>query len=154
MAVAIQLLGLSLPLAIVIWFARRRDQPVAVPSGFHWWLLQGVLGFLVVLAPPFMAFACTCGTGNNPLRQTLIPALGAFVLGLLAVPLRARLIANGLLLLTAIGLSWHFQALVLPANPSSCRYTGEPAFVTLSCDRPVTVLNAWHTPVTGLHPLR
>jgi hypothetical protein len=153
-AVALQLLGLSTAVGVAfVLVLRGRAHGVPV-VGWLGRLVVAALTAVVVFLIPFGAFACTCGPGNNPVRQTIIPAVAAFVVALLVDTTRKRLVAVGVLLVCAFGLAAHFSALVVPRDMTTCRFTGDPAFVRNSCARSASAARVWYTPLTGLYPLR
>jgi hypothetical protein len=154
LAPVVHLLLLSLPLFVAgVWLWRGHARQVGVAA----WLLRGATGSAVsiaVLLLPFVVFACSCGAGNNPVRQVLVPAFASLlcVSGLDSV--KERSLAAVSMLGAGLVLAWHFHRLVLPTDLTACRFTGDPAFVSNSCEREADVRSEWYTPLTGLYPLR
>jgi len=137
----------------LVWTRRARDLRAGA------WLIRVTLGAaagLLVFLLPLMVFACSCGAGNNPVRQAAVAAVGAAGAVALIGPRALRVGVAGAMLLSGLALGWHFQHLVLPRGGTPCRFTGDPAFVRNSCSADparVHVGDTWYTPVTGLHPV-
>ncbi len=114
---------------------------------------MGIVAAFATAAVPLVFFLCKCGVGNNPMRQVLVPAMGALLCVAAVGSRRSRWLSAAVLLAASVGLAWHFQSLVLPRDPMLCRYTGDAQFVMNSCRLPAEVTSAWYTPITGLYPL-
>lgn len=116
-------------------------------------LVLAIAASLTVFVVPLFTFGCSCGAGNNPVRQATLAAAATLLCGLFVGPIRARAATFALYFAAAMVAAWHFHAAVLPSDRSLCRYTGDPDFVANSCERPVHARRVWYSRLTGLHPL-
>lgn len=121
-----------------------------------WRVLGSLLfGLLIGMAAAFLFF-CDCGSGNNPSAQIVIPAMSGVAGYYLIDEKRVATLFRIAVVVLALGLSWHFQAMVLPSDKSTCLYAGETDTNLLkgSCGREAIPEELWHTRITGIYSLR
>lgn len=118
--------------------------------------LKCVLLGLSIVIIDYVFFICNCGSGNNPTTQIWIPALLVVVGCFLIVDKAVSIGFLVFVLVSSMGLSWQFHSMVLPADRSICKYTGEtdPHLIKNSCERETISKKTWHTPITGIYLLK
>ena len=158
------ILILILPLsAVFIWVKREacgikrvgttqyKDANFIINFGYRF--LRITLIFIAVfIVSSFLSFPCSCGTGNNPFSQLWIPALAAAIISTFILSRKIYLLSALLLTVIAIALGIHFHMLVL--NTDECKYTGDPEYISNSCDVPAVEVQIWHTWLTGIYKLK
>jgi hypothetical protein len=141
---------LALPLAAIALAARFGVVPVLGVE------LKPVISRLALYCVGAVAifslyFPCLCGSGNNPNLQRYLPLAAGLLVSLTVSRPAVRRAFVALSFVAQLGLTFHFQSLVL--NPDACSFTGDPSYIENSCSVKATAAPLWHTRVTGIHEI-
>jgi hypothetical protein len=139
------ILLLTIPVnAIVIWRFHGKDFSLR-PAVIRFITFAFVVGLAMLFALP----TYQAGPGNNPSSQLVLPLLEASAIWALVDRGWIRAAGATVAIAVGIGLGSHFHHLVLAQ--SECHYTGDPKYISNSCNRPAEAHELWHTWITGIY---